>query len=181
LIINLIYAIIQLPDEENMSVNDKDEIKNIAVNRKAQHDYHILDTYEVGLVLKGTEVKSLRESKVSLRESFAQFENNELYIMNMHISPYAFGNIFNVDPKRKRKLLLHLRELNRIKGQVDKKGFTLVPLRIYFKRGHAKIELALAKGKKLYDKKQTLAERAIQRDMERELKDKNGGDRFRQG
>ena len=158
-----------------MSFINKDEVKNVAVNRKARHDYYILDTCEVGLVLKGTEVKSLREGKVSLRESFAQFEDNELYIMNMHISPYAFGNIFNVDPKRKRKLLLHLRELNRLKGQVEEKGFTLVPLRIYFKRGHAKIELALAKGKKLYDKRRTLAEKAIQRDVERELKDKKWG------
>lgn len=158
-----------------MSFINKDEVKNVAVNRKARHDYYILDTCEVGLVLKGTEVKSLREGKVSLRESFAQFEDNELYIMNMHISPYAFGNIFNVDPKRKRKLLLHLREIDRLKGQVEEKGFTLVPLRIYFKRGHAKIELALAKGKKLYDKRRTLAEKAIQRDVERELKDKKWG------
>jgi len=158
-----------------MSFINKDEVKNVAVNRKARHDYYILDICEAGLVLKGTEVKSLREGKVSLRESFAQFEDNELYIMNMHISPYAFGNIFNVDPKRKRKLLLHLRELNRLKGQVQEKGLTLVPLRIYFKRGHAKIELALAKGKKLYDKRRTLAEKAIQRDVERELKDKKWG------
>jgi len=159
-----------------MSVsNDKDEIKNVAVNRKARHEYHILDTYEVGLVLKGTEVKSLRENKVSLRESFAQFENNELYIMNMHISPYAFGNIFNVDPKRTRKLLMHKREIDRLKAQVQEKGLTLVPLRIYFKRGHAKMELALAKGKKLYDKRQSLAEKAVQRDVERELKDKKWG------
>ena len=155
--------------------NNKDEVKNIAVNRKAQHDYHILDTYEVGLVLKGTEVKSLRESKVSLRESFAQFENNELYIMNMHISPYAFGNIFNVDPIRKRKLLMHKREINRLRGQVEEKGLTLVPLRIYFKRGHAKIELALAKGKRLYDKRQALAEKDAQREVERELKNKEWG------
>jgi len=164
-----------LPDEEIMSVKDKNEVKNIAVNRKARYDYHILDTCEVGLVLKGTEVKSLREGKVSLRESFAQFEAKELYIMNMHISPYAFGNIFNVDPKRKRKLLLHLREINRLKGQVEEKGFTLVPLRIYFKRGRAKMELALAKGKKLYDKRQSLTEKAVQRDVERELKDKKWG------
>ncbi len=158
-----------------MSFTNRDEVKNVAVNRKARHDYHILDTYEAGLALKGTEVKSLREGKVSLRESFAQFENNELYIMNMHISPYAFGNIFNVNPKRKRKLLLHQREIDRLRGQVQEKGLTLVPLRMYFKRGHAKIELALAKGKKLYDKRRTLAEKDAQREVERELKNKKWG------
>jgi len=155
--------------------SNKDELKDVAVNRKAHHDYQILDTYEVGLVLKGTEVKSIREGKVSLRESFAQFEHNELYIMNMHISPYAFGNIFNVDPKRKRKLLLHQQEIDRLRGQVQEKGLTLVPLRIYFKRGHAKMELALAKGKKLYDKRRVLVEKDAQREVERELKNKKWG------
>ena len=158
-----------------MSLSNKNEAKNIAVNRKARHDYHILDTYEVGLVLKGTEVKSLREGKISLRESFAQFENNELYIMSMHISPYAFGNIFNVDPRRKRKLLMHKREITRLKSQVEEKSLTLVPLRIYFKKGHAKIELALVKGKRLYDKRQAIAERDAQREVERELKNKEWG------
>ena len=158
-----------------MTSSNKDEVKNVAVNRKAYHDYSILDTYEAGLALKGTEVKSLREGKVSLRESFAQFENNELYLMNMHISPYAFGNIFNVDPKRRRKLLLHKREIYRLKGQVQEKGLTLVPLRIYFKRGYAKIELALAKGKKLYDKRRALAEKDAQREMEKEIKNKKWG------
>jgi len=158
-----------------MSFANKDEVKNVAVNRKARHDYSVLDTYEVGLVLKGTEVKSLREGKVSLRESFAHFENNELYIMNMHISPYTFGNIFNVDPRRKRKLLMHRREINRLRGQVEEKGLTLVPLRIYFKKGHAKIELAVAKGKRLYDKRQALAEKDAQREVERELKNKEWG------
>jgi len=158
-----------------MSAEVKSNIKNIAVNRKARHEYNILDTYEAGLVLKGTEVKSLREGKVSLREGFAQIENNELYIINMHISPYAFGNIFNVNPKRKRKLLLHHREINRLKKQVEEKGLTLIPLRIYFKKGHAKIELALAKGKKLYDKRHALAEKDIQREVDRELKNKKWG------
>ena len=158
-----------------MSSINKDGVKNVAVNRKAYHNYSILDTYEAGLALKGTEVKSLREGKVSLRESFAQFENNELYLMNMHISPYAFGNIFNVDPKRKRKLLLHRWEIDRLKGQVQEKGLTLVPLRIYFKRGYAKIELALAKGKKLYDKRRALAEKDAQREVEKEIKNKKWG------
>jgi len=158
-----------------MSFANKDEGKNVAVNRKARHDYHILDAYEVGLVLKGTEVKSIREGKVSLRESFAHFENNELYIINMHISPYAFGNIFNVDPIRKRKLLMHKREINRLRKQIEEKGLTLVPLRIYFKKGHAKIELAVAKGKRLYDKRQVLAEKDAMREVERELKNKKWG------
>ncbi|MEA1940306.1 MAG: SsrA-binding protein SmpB [Candidatus Caldatribacteriota bacterium] len=158
-----------------MGIEIKNNIKNIATNRKARYEYHILDTYEAGLVLKGTEVKSLREGKVSLRESFAQFEKNELYITNMHISPYRFGNIFNVEPKRKRKLLLHQREIKRLKGQIEEKGLTLIPLRIYFKRGNAKIELALAKGKKLYDKRHALAEKDAQREVERELKNKKWG------
>jgi len=158
-----------------MGIEIKNNVKNIATNRKARHEYHILDTYEAGLVLKGTEVKSLREGKVSLRESFAQFENHELYIINMHISPYAFGNIFNVNPKRKRKLLLHHREINRLKKQVEEKGLTLIPLRIYFKKGYAKLELALAKGKKLYDKRHALAEKDVQREMDRELKNKKWG------
>ena len=158
-----------------MCIENKNDIKNIATNRKARHEYHMLDTYEVGLVLKGTEVKSLREGKVSLRESFAQFENNELYIINMHISPYAFGNIFNVNPKRKRKLLLHYREIKRLKGQVEEKGLTLIPLSIYFKKGYAKLELALAKGKKLYDKRRALAEKDAQREVDRELKNKKWG------
>jgi SsrA-binding protein len=158
-----------------MSIKIKNNLKNIAANRKARHEYHILDSYEAGLVLKGTEVKSLREGKVSLRESFAQFDSNELYLLNMHISPYTFGNIFNVHPKRKRKLLLHYREIERLKKQVEEKGLTLIPLRIYFKKGYAKIEIALAKGKKLYDKRHALAEKDVQREMNRELKNKEWG------
>jgi len=158
-----------------MSVENGDKTNNIALNRKARHEYLILDTYEAGISLKGTEVKSLRQGKVSLRESFAQFDGKELFIMNMHISPYAFGNIFNVNPKRKRKLLLHSREIERLKGQVEVKGLTLVPLRIYFKKGYAKLELALAKGKKLYDKRHSLAEKDAQREMDREIKNKKWG------
>ena len=158
-----------------MSIAIPSNMKNIAVNRKARHEYIILDTYEAGIALKGTEVKSLRQGKVSLRESFAQFDGNEIFIMNMHISPYAFGNIFNVHPKRKRKLLLHSREIGRLKGQVEEKGLTLIPLRIYFKKGFAKVELALAKGKKLYDKRHALAEKDAQREMDREMKNKKWG------
>jgi len=158
-----------------MKSGSKEEVKSVGVNRKAYHDFTILDTYEAGIVLKGTEVKSIREGKVSLRESFAQFEDGELYLMNMHISPYLFGNIFNVEPKRKRKLLLHQPEINRLKGQVQEKGLTLVPLRIYFKRGLVKIELALARGKRLFDKRKALAERDAQREIEKEMKDKKWG------
>ncbi len=158
-----------------MKSNSSVEVKNIAVNRKVYHDFTILNTYEAGIVLKGTEVKSIREGKVSLRESFAQFENSELYLMNMHISPYLYGNIFNVEPKRKRKLLLHKLEIKRLKGQVQEKGLTLVPVRIYFKRGLVKIELALSRGKRLFDKRKALAEKDAQREMAREIKDKKWG------
>ncbi|GAB4116922.1 MAG: SsrA-binding protein SmpB [Candidatus Caldatribacteriota bacterium] len=158
-----------------MKSNSSEEVKNIAVNRKVYHDFTILNTYEAGIALKGTEVKSVREGKVSLRESFAQFEDSELYLVNMHISPYLYGNIFNVEPKRKRKLLLHKLEIKRLKGQVQEKGLTLVPVRIYFKKGLVKIELALARGKRLFDKRKALAEKDAQREMEREIKDKKWG------
>lgn len=147
-------------------VNDK----VVAFNRKARHDYHILETYEAGLVLKGTEVKSIRNSQVSIRESYAQFKGTELYIINMHVSPYQFGNRFNMEPKRDRKLLLKSKQLSKLKGQVETKGVTLVPLKLYFKNGYAKMEIALVKGKKLYDKRQDLTQKAIQRETERELK-----------
>lgn len=148
-------------------------IKNeqiITVNRKARHDYHILETYEAGLVLKGTEVKSIRNHQVSIKESYAQFKGLELFIINMHIAPYQFGNRFNLEPKRDRKLLLQSKQLTKLKGQIETKGVTLVPLRLYFKNGYAKIEIALAKGKKLYDKRQDLIKKSIQREAERELK-----------
>jgi len=151
---------------EKDSVNDK----VVAFNRKARHDYHILETYEAGLVLKGTEVKSIRNSQVSIRESYAQFKGTELYIINMHVSPYQFGNRFNMEPKRDRKLLLKSKQLSKLKGQVETKGVTLVPLKLYFKNGYAKMEIALVKGKKLYDKRQDLTQKAIQRETERELK-----------
>jgi len=147
-------------------VNDK----VVAFNRKARHDYHILETFEAGLVLKGTEVKSIRNSQVSIRESYAQFKGTELYIINMHVSPYQFGNRFNMEPKRDRKLLLKSKQLSKLKGQVETKGVTLVPLKLYFKNGYAKMEIALVKGKKLYDKRQDLTQKAIQRETERELK-----------
>lgn len=149
-----------------------DSIKIVADNRKARHDYHVLETFEAGLVLQGTEVKSLRQGKANLRDSFARISNGEAYIHNMHISHYEQGNIFNHDPTRTRKLLMHKREINKLIGQIQQQGLTLVPLKIYFKRGKAKLLLALAKGKKLYDKRQDLAARDSKREMERAFREK---------
>jgi len=153
-----------------MSEKNLEKYQIVSVNRKARHDYNILETYEAGIVLKGTEVKSIRNRQVSLTESYGNFKGMELYIINMHISPYKFGNRFNLEPKRDRKLLLQKRQLSKLKGQIEQKGFTLVPLKLYFKNGYAKLEIGLAKGKKLFDKKQDLTQKAIQREAERELK-----------
>lgn len=145
-------------------------IKIIAENRKARHDYFIDEVYEAGIALVGTEVKSLRAGRANLRDSYAAVENSEVYVHNMHISPYEQGNRFNVDPKRTRKLLLHKREIRRLVGQTTQKGYTLVPLRLYFKNGRVKVEIALARGKKLYDKREDLAKRDARREMERALR-----------
>lgn len=158
-----------------MARKSEKNYKIITVNRKARHDYHILESFEAGLVLKGTEVKSIRNSQVSIKESYAQLKGNELYIINMHIAPYQFGNRFNQEPKRDRKLLLNRRELSRIKGNIETRGVTVIPLRLYFKNGFAKLEIALAKGKKLYDKRRDLTQKAIERETERELKNKIWG------
>lgn len=158
-----------------MTAKDQGNYKVITVNRKARHDYHILETYEAGLVLKGTEVKSIRNSQISIKESYAQFKGNDLYIIDMHIAPYQFGNRYNLEPKRDRKLLLNKKELNGIRDNINTKGVTVVPLKLYFKNGYAKLEIALAKGKKLYDKRRDLTEKAITREAERELKNKIWG------
>ena len=150
----------------------KDSIKIACENRKARHDYFIHETLEAGLVLVGTEVKSLRAGRANLRDSYAEVKGGEVFVENMHISPYEEGNIFNHDPLRPRKLLLHKAEIRRLFGKTREKGMTLVPLKIYFKRGKAKMELALASGKKLYDKRQTLAAKSAQRDVERALKER---------
>ncbi len=145
--------------------------KYIVVNRKAKHDYFILETYEAGIVLTGTEVKSLREGKVSIVDSYADIEKGELWLFDLHISPYEKGNIYNHNPKRPRKLLLHKDEIAHLIGKVKEKGLTLIPLSIYFnERGWAKVELGLAKGKKLYDKRRDLAEKAERRELERAYK-----------
>ena len=141
----------------------KESIKLIANNKKAYHDYFIEDTYEAGISLAGTEVKSMRMGKCSLKESFIKDEKGELFIYGMHISPYEKGNIFNKDPLRVRKLLMHRYEINKIMGKVTIKGYTLVPLKVYFKGSLVKVEIGLARGKKLYDKREVMAKKDLRR------------------
>lgn len=149
---------------------DKKEEHNIVVNRKARHDYEILETYETGIALVGTEVKSLRVGKANLKDSYAALKNEEVWLYGVHISPYSHGNIFNHSPERDRKLLLHRREIRRLIGKTKETGLTLVPLRMYFKRGKAKVELGLARGKKQFDKREAIAKRDVERDMKREMR-----------
>lgn len=149
--------------------NQKPE-KNITVNRKARHEYSILQTFETGIVLIGTEVKALRQGKANLVDSYASLENGEVWLMSANISPYEQGNINNHEPTRKRKLLLKKSEIRRLIGKVKEKGLTLIPLRLYFKNGKVKVELAVAKGKKIYDKREAIAKRDFQRDQERRFK-----------
>ena len=145
----------------------------IANNKKAYHDYFIEDTYEAGIELAGTEVKSMRMGKCSIKESFVQIEHGEVFVYGMHISPYEKGNIFNKDPLSTRKLLLHQYEIRKIAAKIAEKGFTLVPLKVYFKGSLVKVEIGIAKGKKLYDKRQTIAKNDQRREAEREFKVKN--------
>lgn len=148
----------------------KEELKLVANNKKAYHDYFIEEKYEAGLVLHGTEVKSLRMGKCSIKEAFIRIENGEVFIYGMHISPYEKGNIFNKDPLRVRKLLLHKSQIQKLIGNSAEKGYTIVPLQVYFSNGRAKIEIGLAKGKKLYDKRQDIAKKDQKREAEKELK-----------
>ena len=150
-------------------------MKIITENRKARHDYTIEESFEAGIALKGTEVKSLRAGKANLKDSFAIIENGELYLHGMHISPYEQGNIFNVEPMRPRKLLMHKKEIMRLLGKTKEQGLTLVPLKAYFKKDKIKIELALAKGKKLYDKRDAAAEKSAKREIEKALKERSRG------
>ena len=145
-------------------------IKMITQNRKARHDYQIMETWEAGLVLQGTEVKSLRAAKANLKDSYARIERGEVFLYQFHISPYEKGGYANHDPLRPRKLLLNKREIRKLTGRVEEKGLTLVPLKVYFKRGKAKVEIALARGKKTYDRREDIARRDAHRDMEREFK-----------
>ncbi|MDD3654787.1 MAG: SsrA-binding protein SmpB [Desulfotomaculaceae bacterium] len=144
--------------------------KTVTENRRARHEYHIIEIYEAGLALTGTEVKSLRAGRVNLQDSFARVDNAELLLYNMHISPYDQGNQFNHEPKRTRKLLMHKAEILRLLGKTREKGLALIPLKVYFKRGIAKVELALARGKKLYDRRDDIAARDARREMDRAMK-----------
>ena len=146
--------------------------KTLATNRKARHEYFIEETYECGIELKGTEVKSIRQGKVNLTDGYASVDNSEVFIKQVHISPYEQGNRFNVDPFRVRKLLLHKHEIRKLIGATTVKGYSLIPLSMYLKNGKVKVELALAKGKKLHDKRQDLAKKDAQRTIERELRGK---------
>ncbi len=147
----------------------------ISVNRRARHDYEILETYDAGLVLTGTEIKSVRARKVSLREAYAAIEGGEAWLYNMHIGPYEPGSRENVDPKRRRKLLLHRHEIDRLLGRTVERGLTVVPLRLYLQRGYAKVELGLGRGKRQYDKRRAIAQREAKREEERALSERQRG------
>ena len=151
----------------------KEMQKLIANNKKAFHDYFIDETYEAGVALHGTEVKSMRMGKCSIKESFIRIENGEVFVYGMHVSPYEKGNIFNKDPLRIKKLLMHKYEINKLAGKIAEKGYTLVPLQVYFKEGKVKVEVGLARGKKLYDKREDIAKKDVRRETEREFKIKN--------
>ena len=153
----------------------KDSYKLVANNKKAYHDYFIDDTYEAGISLSGTEVKSVRMGKCSIKESFIKIENGEVFVYGMHISPYEKGNIFNKDPLRIRKLLMHCYEINKVYGKLQQKGYTLVPLKVYFKGSLVKVEVGLARGKKLYDKRADIAKKDQKREAEKEFKIRNLG------
>jgi SsrA-binding protein len=151
----------------------EEPVKLIANNKKAYHDYFIEEKFEAGIALHGTEVKSLRLGKCSVKESFIRIEKDEVFAYGMHISPYEMGNIFNKDPMRPKKLLLHRAEILKLRTKITEKGYTLVPLNVYFKNGKAKLEFGLAKGKKLYDKREDIAKKDLRRETERDFKIKN--------
>ena len=146
--------------------------QTITVNRAARHEYFVLETYEAGIELYGTEIKSIRNGSVNLKESWADIQNGEVFINGMHISPYEKGNIFNKDPFRVRKLLLHKKEINKLAGKIKQEGLTLIPLSLYFKKQYVKVELGLCKGKKLYDKRESMAKRDAKRDIDRAMKER---------
>lgn len=148
-------------------------IKLVGQNRKARHDFEIIDTFEAGMVLQGTEVKALRDGRVQLKDSFAHISRGEIFVNRVHISPYEAGNFHNHEPERMRKLLMHRAEIRRLIGQTTQKGLTLVPLKIYFKRGRVKMQLGLARGKREFDKRQTIAQRSAQRAIDRAVKEAN--------
>ena len=153
-----------------MVLAKKKASNDLANNRKARHDYFIEDSMEVGLVLVGTEVKSIRQGAVSLKDAYASLQGGEVFVENMHVAPYTEGNRFNVDPLRKRKLLLHKKEIQKLKKALDQKGYTLVPLKLYLVRGRVKMELGRARGKKLYDKRESLKEKAVKKKLREVVK-----------
>lgn len=153
----------------------KENTKTIAENRKARHDYFVIESFEAGIELFGTEVKSIRQGAVNLKDCWCDIKNGELFVIGMHISPYEKGNIFNRDPLRMRKLLMHKREIARLYGQVKQMQYTLIPLTLYFKGSRVKVQLGLCKGKKLYDKREDMARRDAKRDIDRAMKDRSRG------
>ena len=155
-----------------MATAKTDEKQTVAQNKKARHDYFVLETYEAGIELFGTEVKSIRKGRLNLKDSWCSIDDGEIFVKGMHISPYEQGNIFNRDPMRVRKLLMHKREINRLLGVTKQQGLTLVPLSVYFLKGRAKLEVGLCKGKKLYDKREVAAEKDAKRNMERNFKER---------
>ncbi|MBQ9785250.1 MAG: SsrA-binding protein SmpB [Clostridia bacterium] len=155
-----------------MAEKKKEGQKIIAQNKKAYHDYFVDERYEAGIALAGTEVKSIRAGGVNLKDSYCSFEKGEIFVVGMHISPYEHGNIFNTDPMREKKLLMHRREILKLQGLVQQKGFTVVPLSLYFSGSHVKVELGLCRGKKLYDKRESDAKRSAERDIDRHMKDR---------
>ena len=151
-------------------MKSRESIKTICTNKKALRDYEVEERYEAGIVLKGTEVKSLREGRADLKDSYAVVKDGEVFLINAHISPYTHGNRFNLEPDRTRKLLLHRREIRRLIGKTQQKGYSLIPLRLYFKGGKAKVELALARGRKMIDKREELKRKAMEREMAKAVK-----------
>ncbi|MDI6808224.1 MAG: SsrA-binding protein SmpB [Candidatus Eisenbacteria bacterium] len=148
------------------------EVKIISSNRRARKDFLVIDTFEAGIVLSGTEVKSIRQGRVNLKQSYATIRDGEVFLYNLHINPYEFGNRFNLDPTRRRKLLLHKSQIRRLIGKVSEKGLTLIPMSLYFKKGYAKIGLALARGKKLYDRREEIKKKDMEREMRRTYRGK---------
>lgn len=153
-----------------MAKQTERDVKPVATNRKALHDYFIEDSYEAGIALTGTEIKSVRAARVNLRDGFVQIKNREAWLLNVHISPYDFGNRENHEPRRERKLLLHRQEIRKLQSKVAERGWTIVPLSMYLKDGRAKVEIALVRGKRLYDKRDAVAERDMDRDLQRAVK-----------
>ncbi|NOX64191.1 MAG: SsrA-binding protein SmpB [Chloroflexi bacterium] len=155
-----------------MSKQGRSPVKTVATNRKAYHDYEVVESIEAGIALTGTEIKSVRAGQVNLRDGFALIRDGEVWLQNVYIAPYRHGNRSNHDPRRERKLLLHRREINRLLGKIQERGWTLVPLKMYLKNNRAKVELGLVRGKRKYDKRRAIARRDAQRDVERALKER---------